>query len=509
MKKVVLLIYILPVLTYCQEKNLTILYTNDLHAHFDPQKISWISETKRVGGFANIATLVKEEKKKNPNTLYFDAGDYFTGPYYSTLTKGEAVIDVMNHMSVDAACIGNHEFDHSWQNIITQLNKAKFTILNGNIFLKGTDKLLWDKPYKIISKNGIRIGIIGLHGKFAFYDTISDEMIQGVDCGDEEFYLQKYINELNPKTDLLVLIIHQGIPGRQSSKGSADVSRNLQKDIDLASKVKGLDIIVTGHAHQGTPEALTSNGTIIVSTDALGMELGRLDITYDKTQDKITSFTNKLNYVFDEDIQDDQATAEAILKWKQKVEDLSSEKITTTTAALTRSYGDESTLGNMVADAMLHAFPESDFAVVNSGGLRQDIDGGDITLGELISAFPFPNTVVKLEMKGSDIRSLFEHAASLTNGILQVSRGVVLSYSESLPLSSRVRSVLINGKELDNDQTYKVLAPNFLADGGDGFLAFKKASTKKNTQLEILQVMKRYLLTSHSYTPKLEGRIVK
>lgn len=492
------------------EKKLTILYTNDLHAHFDPLKTAWISETRKVGGFANIATLVKKEKKEHPEkTVYFDAGDFFTGPYLSSLTKGEAVIDVMNSMSIDAACIGNHEFDHGWQNVLSQFKKAKFPILNGNIFYKNTDKLLWNKPYMILNKNDIRIGVIGLHGKFAFYDTISDEMIQGVEAKDEEIYLKKYIDELKDKTDIIVLLIHEGIPGRQSTQGSADVARNLQKDIELATKVSGLDIIVTGHAHQGTPEALVSNGTLIVSTDAYSMELGRLDITYDKKTDKITSFTNKLNYVFDDEITDDSKTQKKIAKWEKRLAKIVNEKLCVVEVPLTRSYGEESFLGDMVCDAMLKMYPDIDFVVSNSGGLRQDIDVGSVTIGNLISAFPFPNTLVRLEMKGSDIRALFEHGASLTNGILQVSKGVEMNYDDSKPIGNRVTLCRIKGIDLDDNKVYKLVTSNFLADGGDGFVSFKNAISKKNTQVEIIQAMIAYMKSFGVYKPTLEGRVVK
>ncbi len=120
------------------EKQLIILYTNDLHAHLEPQRIYWISETRTIGGFANIATPVKKEKQNNPNAVHFDAGDYFTGPYISTLTKGEAIIDVMNHLSIDAACIGNHEFDHGWQMVeIGAFKTASF---------KKTHKKFWLIP---------------------------------------------------------------------------------------------------------------------------------------------------------------------------------------------------------------------------------------------------------------------------------------------------------------------------------------------------------------------------
>ena len=152
MKRVAFSLLVLFVFSFgfavqAQEKKLNILYSNDLHAHLEPHIEPWISKTRPVGGFANIATIVKREKASNSHTVYFDAGDFFTGPYISTLTKGEAIIDAMNYLGLDAACVGNHEFDHNWQNAQAQFAKAKFPILNGNIFVAETGKLVWNNPY--------------------------------------------------------------------------------------------------------------------------------------------------------------------------------------------------------------------------------------------------------------------------------------------------------------------------------------------------------------------------
>lgn len=495
--------------SYSQTKNFTILYTNDLHSYLEPHIVPWVDKTRKVGGFANIATLVKREKAANPNTLYFDAGDFFAGPYVSSLTKGEAVIDAMNDLGLDAVCVGNHEFDYGWENALQQFPKAKFSLLNGNIFLKGTNKLHWNNPYIIKNVNGIRLGIIGMHGKFAFYDTTSAEMIKGVEVRDEEVYLKKYIKELKNKTDLIVLIIHQGIPGTQSSTGAKDVPRNHDRDIELAKRVPGIDIMVTGHPHSGLSEPLVSDGTIIVSTDAYTIELGKIELTYDKKRDKIISYKNHLNYLYDDEVEDDPEMLKVISKWKDKLKTITEEQVTTTTGPFTRAYGEESVMGNMVADSVLNAHPDYDFAVTNSGGLRQDIDAGAVTVGELISAFPFPNTIVKLEMKGSDMRAIFEHGAGLTNGILQVSKGVEVVYDESKPIGKRIVECNIRGVPLDDNKTYKVLTSNFLADGGDGFLTFKKTLTYKNTGIEMLQAMIKYLKKFETFTPKIEGRVKK
>jgi len=163
----------------------------------------------------------------------------------------------------------------------------------------------------------------------------------------------------------------------------------------------------------------------------------------------------------------------------------------------------------MVADAMLADNPGYELAITNSGGLRQDIDAGPVTVGELISAFPFPNTIVQLEMKGSGLRTVFEHGAALTNGITQVSKGVELVYDESRPIGSRIVKCVINGQPLSDEKTYKVLTSNFLADKGDGFSSFGDASFRKNTGVGMLEAMIKYLKRSPRYAPVLEGRIKK
>ena len=338
----------------------------------------------------------------------------------------QAVINSMNFLGLDAACIGNHEFDHGWDNMLEQMQEATFPILNGNIFYEGTNELVWNNPYLVIEKGGIKIGLIGLHGKFAFYDTINFKMTQGIEARNEEDYLRKYIAELEPITDLIILSIHQGMPGRQSSLGKADVERSLRKDIMLAKNVPGIDVIISGHAHQGTPKALVSNGTIIVSTNAYTTELGKLKIKYDTEKDQIISHSNKLITVFDDEIDDDPDMLREIKFWQKEVEKIASIPVFTSTKKLVRAYGKESNMGNLFADAVAASDERIDVAVINSGALRQDIDAGIVTKGDLISAFPFPNTLVMTKLKGTQVREIFNHAAGMTNGVLQISENSLI-----------------------------------------------------------------------------------
>jgi 5'-nucleotidase len=496
-------IFFLSFHTLSEVKELTILHTNDLHAHLFPRIAPWINESRKIGGFANLATLVKQEKQLNPNNILIDAGDYFSGPYISTLTKGEAIIQSMNFLGIDAACIGNHEFDHGWDNMLEQIKKAEFPILNGNLFFEGTDNLVWDNPYLILERAGLKIGIIGLHGKFAFYDTINFKMTEGIEARDEEEYLRKYIEVLKPKTDIIILAVHQGMPGRQSSIGLTDVERNLYKDILLAQNVPGVDIIVTGHAHQGTDKALVSNGTIIVSTNANATELGKLQIKYDTKKKRIISHTNKLITIFDDELEDDADMLEEINYWQEEVDQIAKVPVVSSTEKLVRAYGEESNMGNLFADA-IKAFDERiDIAVVNSGALRQDIDAGIITKGDLISAFPFPNTVVMTKLKGSQVSKIFNHAAGMTNGILQVSKNAKYSFYPG----REANNIWLNGEPLLEDQEYWIAAPNFVTQGGDGYLEFNNSIEYIDTGVLIVDAAEEFLRRKPVYEPQYEGRV--
>ncbi|EPK7360599.1 bifunctional metallophosphatase/5'-nucleotidase [Kluyvera ascorbata] len=464
-------------------KDVTLIYTNDLHAHVEPYKVPWIADGKRdIGGWANITTLVKQEKAKNKATWFFDAGDYFTGPYISSMTKGKAIIDIMNTMSFDAVTMGNHEFDHGWDNTLLQLSQAKFPIVQGNIFYQNSNKMFWDKPYTIIEKDGIKIGVIGLHGVFAFDDTVSAAMRVGIEARDEVKWLQHYIDELKGKVDLTVALIHEGVPARQSSLGNTDVRRALDKDIQTASKVKGLDILITGHAHVGTPEPIKVGNTLILSTDSGGIDVGKLVLDYKEKPHQFTVKHFELKTIFADEWKPDPQTKQAIDGWNKKLDQLVQQKVAQIPVELTRAYGESSSLGNLAADALkIAAGKETQIALTNSGGIRNEIPAGVVTMGDIISTFPFPNDLVTMDLTGKQLRSLMEHGAGLSNGVLQVSAGLEMQYDSSKPVGQRVTLLKLNGKAIDDAAVYRIATNSFLADGGDGFAAFAEGSKRNIT----------------------------
>ncbi|HDT2306732.1 TPA: bifunctional metallophosphatase/5'-nucleotidase, partial [Citrobacter braakii] len=302
-------------------RDITIYYTNDLHAHVTPGIIPSVSKTREVGGFAPISKIVKDAKEKDKDVFFFDAGDYFTGPYISTLTKGEAIIDILNTMPYDAVSVGNHEFDHGHENLVTQLSKLKFPVLLNNVFYSNSDKPLIKTPYTIVEKNGLKIGVIGMHGVSAFYEAIAAGVREGVDCQDPVPYVKKQLEGLKGKVDLTVLLAHEGVPGRQSSGGDEDVARALKADVEMAKTLEGygLNVLITGHAHKGTPEPIKVGDTLVVSTNAYTIELGKLVLDWNPETKKVDSYNGKLITMYADTYKPDPQTQAKIDEWNNKV----------------------------------------------------------------------------------------------------------------------------------------------------------------------------------------------
>jgi 2',3'-cyclic-nucleotide 2'-phosphodiesterase (5'-nucleotidase family) len=490
-------------------KDITIYYTNDLHAHVSPGKIPAVDKERLVGGFANIATIVNDAKKKNKDVFFFDAGDYFTGPYISTLTKGEAIIDIMNAMPFDAVSVGNHEFDHGVDNMVKQLSKANFPVLLGNVFYTNSDKPVWDNPWTIIEKDGIKIGVIGIHQKFAFYDTVAAKAYAGSEARDEVPYIQKGLDALKGKVDIIVLLIHEGTPARQSSYGNKDVARMLQADIDTAKKFKGIDVLITGHAHVGTPEPIKVNDTLIVSTDAYGTDLGKLVLDFNPQTKKIEGYHGKLITVFADEYKPDPKVQAKIDEWNAKLNSITDQVIGVTTAPFTRAYGESSPVGNLIIDAMMAKVPDAVVGLQNSGGMRADFPQGNLKYGDVITTFPFNNELVEMDLTGKDLTNLMIHATNLTNGVLQVSKSVHVEYDSKKPVGERIIKFTINNQPVDPTKIYRVVTHSFCATGGDGFEDFLKGTNVKtiNSTTSAESIID-YVKTHSPLKPDLEKRVV-
>ncbi len=219
-------------------KQLLILHTNDTHSCIMPLKAT-LADTVKAGrgGYLRRLEMVKSEREKNPDLLLFDSGDFSQGSPYYTMFRGDVEVGLMNMMHYDAATIGNHEFDFGLENMARLFRMAKFPIVCANYDFTGTCVEGLVKPYVVIKRNGMKIGVFGLAPEMK--GLVSDKNCVGVKFLDPVAKAQEMADILKnkQKCDLVVCISHLGW-------GTSGVN-----DQVMMSKTRNIDIVLGGHSH--------------------------------------------------------------------------------------------------------------------------------------------------------------------------------------------------------------------------------------------------------------------
>jgi 5'-nucleotidase/UDP-sugar diphosphatase len=489
-----------------QTKEVTILYTNDFHAQEQPVKATWVEGSPMMGGAAYMASYIKKVRAAEPNVVLLDAGDIITGSPTSMLTEGKAPVDLFNLIGYDAVAIGNHEFDHGWRNAKKLIYQANFPFLAANIFYKGTN-ICFAKPYEIIEANDVLIGVIGIHGKKAGYETISLEQIEELEFRNQESILQEYVNLLRPHVDLIVVLAHQGIPAEQATEDrEVIVERDFEEDVYIANQVKGIDVLIAGHCHKSIvePYVAKQTGTLVVSTRALGTIVGYLKLKINDQTGKIVEYMGHLEPILSDKIVPDPEVLARVAYWEEQSKVLINQVIGHTTADLTRNYFGESLLGNLTTDAV-RLLAQVDCSFHQGGGLRADVEQGDITIGDIMNVNPFISETYIMEFTGANLLAILEQSASLTAGILQQS-GIRMVIDMERDIGCRVVEATIKGEPIKPTQLYTVGASSFLVTGGDGFTSFMNAEKAWSTYVVERDFVIQHIKKLQHIEPALDGR---
>ena len=232
-----------------KQKQIVILHSNDTHSQIFPFNTQ-LSDTVKAGraGFLRRLNLLKEERKKHPDLLYFDSGDFFQGSSYFTMFKGDVEIGLMNQMGIDATTIGNHEFDFGIDNMAQQFRKATFPILCANYDFTGTPMEGLTKPWIVIKRNGLKIGVFALCPKLE--GLVSTKNCPGVKYMDPARVALETATMLKEqqKCDMVICISHLGW---SSNRG--------EDDQYMIKGSRNIDLVLGGHTHTYMQELYYEN----------------------------------------------------------------------------------------------------------------------------------------------------------------------------------------------------------------------------------------------------------
>ena len=220
------------------KKELVVLHTNDTHSCVMPMNPN-LADTMLAGrgGFLRRVNMIKQQRQQHPDLLLFDSGDFSQGSGYYTLFKGEVEVGLMNEMHYDAATIGNHEFDFGMDNMAKLFRMATFPIVCSNYDCTGTVLEGLVKPYIVISRQGVKIGVFALAPKLK--GLVSDSNCKGIAYLDPAETARKYIDILRKqeKVDIVICLSHLGW----------EISE--YPDEKFIRQIEGCDLVLGGHTH--------------------------------------------------------------------------------------------------------------------------------------------------------------------------------------------------------------------------------------------------------------------
>lgn len=450
-------------------EKLVILHTNDTHSQIDP-----IRKTN-LGGILRRKAAIDSIRAVEPNVLLVDAGDVVQGSLFFYLYKGEVEARLMNEMGVDIGILGNHEFDNGMDELAKMLRLRKDELLATNYFLENSALKGMFKPYTVRTVGNKRLGFIGvnLNPEGMIAEGNADGVVYS-DAVESADLAAKYLKEIE-KVDAVVALTHIGY-NPETPPG----------DSILALESENIDIIIGGHSHTvidpSTPKGFEQSHAyndedmplLISQTGKSGAYLGKITVELDSLGSE-TYFPEyeliKIDSRFDGK---PDAKMQAIIdEYRPGVDSLY--RIPVGYARHDFNNKGISEL-NYMADFLYKRGSEIngspvDFAIINKGGLRTDLPKGMISKGNIIDLLPFYNKIVIEDVCGADLIDVFD-AMSRTAG-----NGVSSQvYAEYSPKTLKATKVLINGKPIDPERTYRIATIDYLSKGGDYLTGLKNGT---------------------------------
>lgn len=487
-------------------RNVTLLHTNDIESVYEPVDAFWNPDINRIGGIPYLATLIKQTRANEDTSFLFDAGDIFTGSL-AKKTQGKLSFDLYSAMGYDAITLGNHEFEYGWETLKENMPRAAYPVLNANIKFEQNDAP-FAQPYTIVERDGIRVGVIGVMGIDAFYNTMWKGHRQGLTIDDPIKTTQFWVDKIRNDVDMVVVLTHQNktAPMQTDKEADPEVQRGFDEDYEMAGKLKGVDVIFGGHSDHGLwkPVVHPKTGTVIGLTFGQGKYLGYTKFAVDTDKHDVKLLEGKLIPVESYKLERDEKTSQLIGSAREQFPELSQQLATIDKTAYRRYYR-ESNIGNLVAD-MMREKADADIGMMSSGSIRVDLNKGPVTMENVMDLFPFTDKLALVELSGKHVKELLEYSYTLPYGLAQFS-GIEAKYDSTKPEGQRLLSLNINGQPVKAEQKYKVATYYFVASGGDGYTVFEQGKLLSKGE-QVTNVLIEQFIARQKVTVPLLGRQV-
>lgn len=499
-----------------QENMTTISVTNitDLHGHLE----DGLSDPAKAGdeiGVARLQSLIKQVNEGQEFNLTSSGDNVGGSAFVSAISDDKYTLEALNAMGMKATAVGNHEFDKGTEDLTDRIQPASdYPILGANVLKDG--KPLLDASH-VEEIDGVKVGYVGTVTQNTKF-KVSAAKIPGVTFTDPVEATNKEATRLKEsgEADVVVSLFHED---------AEEYAKGFNKDVD---------ILFGGDTHQTTQGTVERDGALPLQW-AQGYEYGKLlndaDITYDKAAGKVKSIELKqYDATAAAQVEPDAEIAGIVKKAKDEAEVEGSKSAGTVETDLFRgsdegqkpgsNRGVESTLNNFIAEGQRYAMSKQvgediDLGVMNAGGVRADLQGGDVTYKDIFEVQPFGNSVITAKVSGKDFITALENQwqeGSRPRLAMGLSNNVQVGYDQKASHGQRVKAVTVNGEPLDPNKDYSIALSSFLASsdsekGGDGYFEAGSIKDKNDVGYMDAQAMIDYIASGESEVRKGQGQI--
>jgi len=482
-------------------KKFTILHSNDMHGDFLAEVQG--KEGKLIGGLALLSGYINKVRQEEENVLYVISGDMVQGSLIDSEYKGISTIEIMNYLAPDVVALGNHEFDYGLPHLLFLEKMANFPIVNANLYINKYNKRLM-RPYIILNKAGFDILFTGVITEKVMDSIKQDELISSfVTLEEASREVGRILNAYkNDDIDLTILLTHIGF----------------ESDVQLANLLKsewGVDIIIGGHSHTIMEKPAEENNILIAQAGVGTDQIGRFDIIVDDDTNSIIEYKWQLIPIDNNLAEPDVKLQEYINSFQETIDRKYNSLLCKFAKKLTHPKREvETSLGNLIADAFAEV-AECDVMLVGSGSIRVKEMGPLVTLGELLSCFPFDDTLYRYTISGAKLGRIFSHIMRPENRnsegeCYQVNGKVRTIYNDA---QHKLVSLTVNSDKVSDSGLYRICLQGYHANNAASYLDISEKELLESGETKVIstsakEVLEEYLRNHQNIKRSVEGRFV-
>jgi 2',3'-cyclic-nucleotide 2'-phosphodiesterase/3'-nucleotidase len=472
-----------------QRVSITLLSTTDLHGNLMP--VDYYANRPAERGLAKIATLIRQVRAQNPNTLLLDCGDTIQGTplafYFARkdTSQPNPTIAAMNALGYDAMATGNHEFNFGLDVLRKAKSESKFPWLAANIRQKFTRGVEYFPPYLIKNVAGVRVGIVGFITPGVPRWEIP-ENYRGYEFEQIVDAARRVVPEVRKQVDLLVVIAHSGLErDPQTGEAPADQISGENAMWALAEQVPGIDVILYGHSHREMPQLMV-NGVLLAQARHWGQSLARADVEMERSVGGAWRVAAKRSTVLPvtPEVQPDAEIVRLATPYHEAAQKYLDTPVAESAVDLdgsTARYEDHPLVDLVHRVQLEYGKADVSLATMLFAGAR--VPKGSVTIRQIASVYIYENTLYTVEMNGAQLRQVLEHAASfypawpfrpgdrirLPGYNADSAEGVEYEIDLTRPAGRRILNLKYQGQPLADDAKLRVATNNYRYAGGGNY----------------------------------------